>query len=142
MVEPRRQCFSLPPVDLRKKAVGGVLSVTVISASNIFRQSMKSNNSETRQSTTISSQLSGNSGNKVLQTLIEVELGDLMRRTDVGQGLNPRWGSTFNMVLHGDAGILKFHLYEQDPSSVKLNYLTCCEIKVMCTLADPFALVE
>ncbi|KAG1334777.1 synaptotagmin-5 [Cocos nucifera] len=124
MVEPHRQCFSLPPVDLRKKAVGGVLSVTVISASNMGRQSMKSNNSETRQNSTISSQLSGNSGNKVLQTLIEVELGDLMRRTDVGQGLNPRWGGTFNMVLHGDTGILKFHLYEWDPSSVQLNYLT------------------
>ncbi|XP_010916384.1 uncharacterized protein [Elaeis guineensis] len=129
MVEPRRQCFSLPPVDLRKKAVGGVLSVSVISASNMGRQSMKSINSETRQSSTIS-QLSGNSGNKVLQTLIEVELGDLMRRTDVGQGLNPTWGSAFNMVLHGDTGILKFHLYEWDPSSVQLNYLTSCEIKM------------
>lgn len=116
--------------------------MTVISASNMGRQSMKSNNSETRQSSTINSPLSGNSGNKVLQTLIEVELGDLMRKTDVGQGLNPKWGSTFNMVLHGDTGILKFHLYEWDPSSVKLNYLTCCEIKVLCTLADTFTLVE
>lgn len=130
MVEPRRQCYSLPSVDLRKHAVGGVLSVSVISASNMGRHSMKSNNSETRQNSTISSQLSGSVGNKVLHTLVEVELGDLTRRSDVSQGLNPRWGSTFNMILHGDTGILKFNLYEWDPSSVKLNYLTSCEIKM------------
>ncbi|ONK81485.1 uncharacterized protein A4U43_C01F29630 [Asparagus officinalis] len=119
MVEPRRACYSLPSVDLRKTAVGGVLSVTVISAGKFGNNSLTGSN-----------QLSGSFGNQVLQTFIEVEVGDLTRRTNFGQGLSPRWDSTFNMVLHGNTGIVRFHLYEQDPGNVKLNYLTSCEIKM------------
>ncbi|KAG0495488.1 hypothetical protein HPP92_000179 [Vanilla planifolia] len=95
MVEPRRACFSLPAIDHRKKAVGGVLSVSVVSASNVH----------------------------------ELELGDLTRKTNTALGSNPRWNAAFNMIMHGDTGILRFHLYESDPTSVKLNYLTSCEIK-------------
>ncbi|CAL9059145.1 uncharacterized protein LOC135651753 isoform X1 [Musa acuminata AAA Group] len=130
MVEPRRHCYSLPPVDLRKKATGGLLSVTVVSASNLGRNNLKSSTSGTRQSTIVSSHLSGNLGKKALKTFVEVEVGDLTRRTSVSEGLNPRWDATFNMILHGETGILKFHLYEWDQSGVRLNYLTSCEIKM------------
>ncbi|WOL02840.1 hypothetical protein Cni_G11559 [Canna indica] len=121
MVEPRRHCYSLPPVDLRKKAIGGVLSVTVVSASSLVRNSLKGNS-------TVNNPMSGNLGNKSLQTSIEVEIGDLTRRTSVSEGLNPRWDATFNVVLHGETGILKFHLYEWDQNSVR--YMTSSEIKL------------
>ncbi|KAJ6814904.1 extended synaptotagmin-1 isoform X2 [Iris pallida] len=130
MVEPRRGCYSLPSVDLRKSAVGGVLSVTVVSASNFGNSNLKPNNLETRLSSTASSQTSGSFGSPGLQTFIEVEIGDLTRRTNVSLGQNPRWDATFNMVLHGTTGIVRFHLYERDLSNVKLNYLTSCEIKM------------
>ncbi|XP_039143434.1 synaptotagmin-5 isoform X1 [Dioscorea cayenensis subsp. rotundata] len=131
MVEPRRGCYSLPTVDLRKKAVGGVLSVTVVSASKLGR-----NNGFSRETSTSSGNIMENGGNKILQTFIEVELGDLTRRTSISQGSSPKWNATFNMVLHGESGILKFNLYEWDPSSVKYNYLTSCEIKMKYVLDD------
>ncbi|KAJ6813207.1 extended synaptotagmin-1 isoform X2 [Iris pallida] len=130
MVEPRCGCFSLPSVDLGKSAVGGVLSVSVVSAGNFGGKSLKANNLESRLSSTRNSRSSGSFGSQVLQTFIEVELGDLTRRTNFGQGLNPIWDATFNMMLHGSTGIVKFHLYERDSSSVKFNYLTSCEIKM------------
>ncbi|XP_074572808.1 tricalbin-1-like [Curcuma longa] len=130
LVEPRRHCFSLPIVDLHKKAVGGVLSVTVVSASNLDKINLTVNNSEACQSFSGSIQLPGNFGNKALQTFIKVEIGNLTRRTIVCDGLNPRWDTTFNMMLHGEIGILKFYLYESNGSSVNLNYLTGCEIKM------------
>ncbi|XP_072999935.1 uncharacterized protein [Typha latifolia] len=130
MVEPRRQCFSLPPVDLRKRAVGGVLSVTVVSASNVGRNSLKSDNSGSHTSSTVGHQSSGIFGSKVLRTFIEVGIDNLTRKTSISENSDRRWDSTLNMVLHGDSGILKFHLYEWDPSSVKHNYLTSCEIKM------------
>ncbi|XP_058088703.1 uncharacterized protein LOC131235526 isoform X2 [Magnolia sinica] len=128
MVEPRRRCYPLPPVDLRKKAVGGVLSVTVVSASKVVRNS-KGSSSERRQNSTGSSP-EGSSGGRVLQTLVEVELGELTRRTDVRQGSSPRWDATFNMVLHENMGTLKFYLYEWAASNVKYDLLTSCEVKM------------
>ncbi|KAG2595919.1 hypothetical protein PVAP13_5KG117400 [Panicum virgatum] len=98
MVEPRRLCFSLPAVDLRKQAVAGTMS--------------------------------GIADNKIQQTFVEVEVGNLMRKTSTSKGLNPTWNNTFNMVLHGETGIVKFLLYELDSGGVKFNYLTSCEIKV------------
>ncbi|KAI5381467.1 hypothetical protein KIW84_UN0703 [Lathyrus oleraceus] len=41
MVEPRRRCFTLPAVDLRKKAVGGIIYVRVISANKLSWSSFK-----------------------------------------------------------------------------------------------------
>jgi hypothetical protein len=38
IVEPRRLCFSLPSVYLRKRAIGGVVLVTVVSASSIGKR--------------------------------------------------------------------------------------------------------
>ncbi|KAG2587213.1 hypothetical protein PVAP13_5NG125900 [Panicum virgatum] len=113
MVEPRRLCFSLPAVDLRKQAVGGVLSVTVVSG--------RSSNGGI---------MPGIADNKVPHTFVEVEVGNLMRKTSTSNGLNPTWNSTFNMVLHGETGIVKFLLYVLDSGGVKFNYLTSCEIKV------------
>jgi Ca2+-dependent lipid-binding protein len=113
----------LPAVDLRKQAIGGVLSVTVVSASNLCK------NTGNRQSSN-GGTMSGTADNKVSQTFVEVEVGNLMRKTSTSEGLNPTWNSTFNMVLHGETGIVKFLLYELDSGGVKFNYLTSCEIKV------------
>lgn len=130
MVEPRRACFSLPSIDLRKKAVGGMLSVTVVSVSNLNVNSVRRNNAESSQSSLTSSQSSVDFGNQIEQTFIEVELGNLSRKTDYRRSSNPTWNSVFNLLMHGDTGILRFYLYEGSPSSVKLNYLSSCEIKV------------
>ncbi|KAF2948221.1 synaptotagmin-5 isoform X1 [Oryza sativa Japonica Group] len=133
MVEPRRLCFSLPPVDLRKRAVGGVLSVTVVSASNVGRNT--TNEIGIRQSSSGGS-TSGIADNKVSQTFIEVEVGSLVRKTSTSKGPNPAWNSTFNLVLHGETGVVKFNLYELDSGGVKVTYLTSCEIKVKYVLDD------
>ncbi|KAI3802293.1 hypothetical protein L1987_30423 [Smallanthus sonchifolius] len=66
---------------------------------------------------------------KDFHTFVEVELEDLTRRTLEVAGPNPTWDSTFNMVLHDDTGILKFHLYECCPDSLNYDYLASCEIK-------------
>ncbi|KAJ8480320.1 hypothetical protein OPV22_024047 [Ensete ventricosum] len=96
MVKPRHHCCSLPPVDLRRKSTGGVLSVTVVSASNLGRNSMKSSNSETRQSTIVSSHLSGNLEKKALKTFVEVEVGDITKRASASEdGTVEAEGSTF-----------------------------------------------
>lgn len=132
MVEPRRRCLSLPPVDLRKKAVGGVLHVTVVTAGKLSRNSFKGRSSTTSTTTTTSDDVAENHHEmgKDFHTFIEVELEDLTRRTLEVAGPNPTWDSTFNMVLHDDAGILKFNLYECCHDSVNYDYLATCEIKV------------
>lgn len=131
MVEPRRRCFSLPAVDLRKKAVGGIVYVTVISARKLYRSSLKGSPTRRQQS------YSANNGSfgehltdKDMQTFVEVELEKLSRKTDARSGSDPQWNSTFNMILHEDTGTLRFHLYEYNPSHVKHDYLASCEVKV------------
>lgn len=37
MVEPRRRCFSLPALDHKKKALGGIFAVTIVSAQNLAK---------------------------------------------------------------------------------------------------------
>ncbi|CBI33649.3 unnamed protein product, partial [Vitis vinifera] len=130
MVEPRRQCYSLPSVNLRKKAVGGILFVTVTSASILTGSNMKGSSSGRQGSSLMDATLEENNENKVLQTFIEVELGELTRRTYASPGSSPRWDTTFNMVLHGDTGNLKFHLYKSSPICVKYDFLTSSEIKL------------
>ncbi|OMO87138.1 C2 calcium-dependent membrane targeting [Corchorus capsularis] len=129
MVEPRRQCFSLPPVDLRKKAVGGIIYVTVKSASKLSRSSLRGSPSRRQPSFAVDG-LQERFDDNHLQTFVEVELGELTRRTDVRPGSNPQWDSTFNMVLHDSAGAVRFHLYERTPGSVKYDYLASCEVKI------------
>ncbi|XP_050238833.1 synaptotagmin-5 [Mercurialis annua] len=134
MVEPRRRCYSLPARDLRKKAVGGVIHVTVVSASKLSRSSFRGSPSRRQQN--YCSIGEENFDNKDLQTFVEVELEKLMRRTDVKPGSSPRWNSTFNMALHEETGILRFNLYNCTPNSVKFDYLASCEIKVKYVLDD------
>ncbi|KAF3438565.1 hypothetical protein FNV43_RR21328 [Rhamnella rubrinervis] len=129
MVEPRRRCFSLPAVDLRKKAVGGIIYVTVLSASKLSKSNLKVSPSRRQQSPSDKG-LGDYFVDNDLQTFVEVELGDLTRRTIEGSGSSPRWDSTFNMVLHEESGTLRFHLYECNPSNVKYDYIASCEIKV------------
>jgi hypothetical protein len=130
MVEPRRRCYSLPPLDLNKKAVGGVLYVTVLSASKL---------SGNRRQMSCGSEASADDhqlDSKDLQTFVEIELEDLSRRTDVKPGCSPRWNSTFNMAVHDDNGIIRFHLYQCTPGSVKYDYLSSCEVKMKYVLDD------
>ncbi|XP_057952419.1 synaptotagmin-5 [Malania oleifera] len=129
MVEPRRRCYSLPSVELRKKAVGGIIYVTVFSANRLSRSSLRGSPPRKQQSYTTDGSSEHLNG-RDLQTFVEVELEELTRRTDVKPGSSPRWDSTFNMVLHEDTGTLRFHLYECTPGSVKYDYLASCEIKM------------
>ncbi|XP_058732343.1 synaptotagmin-5-like [Vicia villosa] len=126
MVEPRRRCFSLPVVDLRKHVVGGMIYVSVISANRLSRSSFKGR----QQNGTTNDCLEDNLSDKDLQTFIEVEAEELTRRTGVSPGSAPRWDTTFNMVLHDNTGIVRFNLYECPPNSVKYDYLACCEVKM------------
>ncbi|XAR51289.1 hypothetical protein NMG60_11005883 [Bertholletia excelsa] len=130
MVEPRRRCLSLPSVDLRKKAVGGIIYVTVISASGLSRSNFRGSPSRRHWSSSHDGRSEEHQINNDLRTFVEVELGELTRKTSIRAGSNPKWDSTFNMVLHENTGILKFHLYECTPGSVKYDYLTSCEIKM------------
>ncbi|XP_044466420.1 uncharacterized protein LOC123196445 isoform X2 [Mangifera indica] len=129
MVEPRRRCLSLPAVDLRKKAVGGIIYVKVVSASKLFRCSLRGSPSR-RQTNPADCSLEERYDDKDLQTFVEIELEELTRRTNVRPGSDPRWDSTFNMVLHEETGIIRFHLYEFTLNSVKYDYLASCEVKV------------
>ncbi|PSR84718.1 Synaptotagmin like [Actinidia chinensis var. chinensis] len=130
MVEPRRRCFTLPPVDLRKKVTGAIIYVTVVSASKLSRSNLKGSIARRQQSLMMDGRSEDFHDNKDLLTFVEVELEDLTRKTYVRPGSCPKWDSTFNMVLHEDTGILRFHLYECPQGSVKYDYLTSCEIKV------------
>ncbi|XP_042055676.1 synaptotagmin-5-like [Salvia splendens] len=128
MVEPRRQCLALPPEDLHKKAVGGILYVTVLSASKLSGHNLKSNGSSKQFN--FANPDAVPSDNKELQTFVEIELEELTRKTDCRAGSSPKWDSTFNLILHENAGVLKFHLYQRTPGSIKYDYLTCCEVKI------------
>ncbi|CAL0322228.1 unnamed protein product [Lupinus luteus] len=128
MVEPRRRCFSLPAVDLRKKAVGGIIYIKVISANKLSRSCFKA--PRRQQSGTANVFSEDNFDDKDLQTFVEAEVEELTRRTDVRVGSTPRWDAPFNMVLHDNAGNLRFNLYESSPGSVKCDYLASCEIKL------------
>ena len=129
MVEPRRRCFSLPAVDLRKKAVGGIMYIRVISANKLSRSCFKGA-SRRQQNGTTNDCSEDNFDDKDLQTFVEVEVEELTRRTDVRLGSTPRWDAPFNMVLHDSTGTLRFNLYEPHPNNVKCDYLASCEIKV------------
>lgn len=131
MVEPRRRCLSLPYIDLRKKAVGGIVYVTVISANQLSRSNFKGSPSRRLQSLPTNGSVEVSNGeDKDMRTFVEVELEELTRRTSVRSGPNPKWESTFNMILHDDTGSIKFNLYECIPGSVKYDFLTSCEIKM------------
>ncbi|KAE9463915.1 hypothetical protein C3L33_04205, partial [Rhododendron williamsianum] len=81
MVEPRRRCLSLPSVDLRKKAVGGIIYVTVISASKLSKSNLKGSLSKRQHTSTVDGRLEECRDNKDMLTFVEVELGELTRKT-------------------------------------------------------------
>lgn len=130
MVEPRRRCFTLPAVDLRKKAVGGIIYVRVISANKLSRSCFKAA-SKRQQNGSSNGSSEDLFDDKDLHTFVEVEIEELTRRTDVRLGSTPRWDAPFNMVLHDNTGTLRFNLYECIPNNVKCDYLGSCEIKVL-----------
>lgn len=132
MVEPRRQCLALPSEDLHKKAVGGILYVTVLSASRLSGYNLKGNGSTKQINLIPDAPVDG----KELQTFVEIELEEVTRRTDVRAGSCPKWDSTFNLILHDNAGIIKFHLYQRTPGNIKYDYLTSCEVKVIMFLSQ------
>ena len=101
-----------------KKAVEGVLHVTVISA-----KLHGSNNGSEIHSV-------NHSLERTLDTFVEIESGEVSRRTAVRRGMEPKWEERFNMMLHGKAESLKFHLYQWKENGVKFDYLASCEIKV------------
>lgn len=130
MVEPRRRCFTLPAVDLRKKAVGSIIYVRVISANKLSRSSFKASRRQQNGSSNGSSS-EDVFDDKDLHTFVEVEIEELTRRTDVRLGSTPRWDASFNMVMHDNAGTMRFNLYECIPNNVKCDFLGSCEIKVL-----------
>lgn len=130
MVEPRRRSLFLPAVDLRKRAVGGIIYVKVISASKLSRSCMRGSPSRREQSYPANGSSEEHFVDNDLRTFVEAELGQLTRRTDVRPGSSPTWDATFNMVLHEETGTLRLHLYNCPPGSVKYDYLASCEIKV------------
>ncbi|KAF6138274.1 hypothetical protein GIB67_001424, partial [Kingdonia uniflora] len=83
MVEPRRRCYSLPPVDLKKDVVGGILSVTISSGSGQIKGGMRGSYSERQNSSMRNANLEGEVGDRVAQMFVEVELGELTRRTSL-----------------------------------------------------------
>ncbi|CAA6661327.1 unnamed protein product [Spirodela intermedia] len=117
MVEPRRGCFTLPPVNLRKKAVEGVLHVTVMSAEHLQGSIVRTNSAEDKQNQ-VRGGPPGESPGKTLQTFVEVESGEVSRRTKLQHGLARK------------SQALKFHLYQWRENSVKFDYLASCEIKI------------
>lgn len=128
MVEPRRQCLALPHEDLHKKAVGGILYVTVLSARKLSGRSLKGCISTKQTNSSIQEDLVED---KELQTFVEIELEELTRRTEVRTGSSPNWDSMFNLILHENTGILRLHLYQRTPGNIKYDYLSSCEIKVI-----------
>ncbi|XP_021836703.1 synaptotagmin-5 isoform X2 [Spinacia oleracea] len=128
MVEPRRRCLALSAVQLGKRAVGGILYVTVIGASQLSKNILKrtpTTNTQVGQNYVSEEHLL-----KDVKTFVEVEIEEITRRTDAKPGSNPQWNSTFHSVLHDNAGVLRFHLYECSPGSVKVDHLATCEIKI------------
>lgn len=82
MVEPRRRCFTLPAVDLRKKAVGGIIYIRVISANKLSRSCFKA--SRRQQNGTTNGLSEDIFDDKDLHTFVEVEVEELTRRTELG----------------------------------------------------------
>lgn len=118
LVEPRRGCFTLPVEEQKKGAVGGVVSVTIISAKRL--KDRVANNDEIKDAL----------GSSVFKTFVEVEIKNLTRRTEAVTGPDLEWDQEFNMYMHGESDIIKLNLCECATDSVKCEYLASCEIKV------------
>lgn len=154
MVEPRRRCFSLPAVDLKKNAVGGILSVTIVSARDLAKLDRESryssyekfsngdgsghgNNNGSSGSSHGSHGPSG-SGNRKPERFVEIECEDLKRKTGMQSGSYPHvWNETYDLVLHDNVGTVHINVYEKPrQNSVKYDFLGSCEIKVDTALSS------
>lgn len=126
LVEPRRRCYALPAVDLKKHAVGGVCSVKVLSGKDLkFRPNYAKSNSSG------SSHGSQSSIIKVNNPFVELQLEDLMRKSQLSKngGSSPTWNDDpFDMVLHENTGTLYITVCEA--GSVNLGSIGSCQIKV------------
>lgn len=103
--------------------------MTILSASKLSKVNLKGSPNRGQQSVK-GSYIMEHLDDKDMLTFVEVELGELSRKTGVREGTSPKWGSTFNMVLHEDTGTLRLNLYECKSGNVKYDYLTSCEIKM------------
>jgi ABC-type Zn2+ transport system substrate-binding protein/surface adhesin len=154
MVEPRRRCFSLPAVDLKKKAVGGIFSVTIVSARDLAKLdhresrhntangdgsghghsngSSHSSHGSNHSSSQGTHHGSSGSANRKPERFVEIQCEDLTRKTGMQSGNNPHvWNETYDMVLHDNVGSVHINVYEkQRHNSVKYDFLGSCEIKV------------
>lgn len=114
--------------------------MTVLSADKLSRVHLKGSPNRGQQSVKGSYTVE-HLDDKDMLTFVEVELGDLSRKTGVREGTSPKWGSTFNMVLHEDTGTLRLNLYECKAGNVKYDYLTSCEIKVLRIIITNIAMI-
>ncbi len=145
MVEPNRRCYGLPAVNLKKHAVGGILSVTVVSAHGLTRIRHEDSRGESRSSGSSSghgssNHTSSNNGGggshngRVRKKFVEITCEDLTRKTHLQDGgTSPVWNETIDMVLHDNTGTVHLNVYEQGPNNVKYDFLGSCEIKVTTT---------
>ena len=158
MVEPRRRCFPLPHVDLKKKAVGGIVSVTIVSARDLAkidrRESrnlhdekfangdVRSNSNGSNHSSNGSSH--GGSAHRKHEKLrfVEMTCEDLTRKTGLQSGPFPHvWKETYDMVLHDNSGTVQLNVYEQAQNNVKYDFLGSCQIKVS-SRTDLFSIIS
>eukprot|EP00249_Psilotum_nudum_P016358 c25782_g1_i1 orf=445-2988(-) len=132
MVEPRRRCFSLPPVDLKKHATSGVISITLLSGNNLAKLRSTKLPSEKQLSSNGSGHTNQSVHGKSMSTFVEVILESLTRKTHVSQngGSSPTWNDTFNMILHENTGTIHFNVYEQVSNNMKYDFLGSCQIKM------------
>lgn len=115
MVEPRRGCLTLPIEQKRKEPVGGLVSVTIVSAKRLIDRS--ADNNEIKDA-------------RDFMNFVEVEIKNLTRRTGTVSGSDLEWDQEFNMYMHGESDIIKLNLCEYATDSVKCDHLASCEIKV------------
>lgn len=144
MVEPRRRILCLPAVDLKKKAVGGIFSVTVVSARNLakldHRESRNSGNGavsngdgSNHASSNEGSLGSNGSVNKKSEKsrFVEISCEDLTRKTGMQSGpFLHVWNESYDMVLHDNLGTVRLNVYEQGHNNVNYDFLGSCEVKV------------
>ncbi|KAJ7538397.1 hypothetical protein O6H91_11G046200 [Diphasiastrum complanatum] len=134
LVEPRRKCFSLPAVDYKKHAVGGILSVTIIKAKNLTRDTSGSRSGlgEKRTLSNGSSHQIGSGSYEIHGAFVELILDELTRKTGTSEenDSSPTWNQTIDMLLHGDSGTLQLNLFGQGSNNMKFDFLGSCQIKI------------
>ncbi|CAK9869456.1 unnamed protein product [Sphagnum jensenii] len=142
MVEPNRRCYGLPAVNLKKHAVGGIISVTVVSAHGLTRIRHEDSRGESRSSGSSSGHGSshhtssnngggGSHNGRVRKKFVEIACEDLTRKTHLQDGgTSPVWNETIDMVLHDNTGTVHLNVYEQGHNNVKYDFLGSCEIKM------------